>query len=265
MRIKNLFSVPEGQKVTEKVFGRVLISSLCSILLCMTCLVSATWAWYSVSLENPGNEINIGAPAVAVKVNNLDFASGTELESGTYQVTITHAGEADYFENKSTLYVTLTLGSTNTVCQLNAENAYQQAFVLEIGAGKQCGFAWEATWFAPGGNTESLNGGTLTIEDVVEEQPSVDTTVADVNGTTGETTAPAEVTTGETTAPAEEVTTGETTAPAEVTTGETTAPAEEVTTGETTAPVEETTTAATDAPEEETTTDETTAPAEENS
>ena len=59
MKIKDLFTVPEGQKVTEKVFHRVLISSICSILLCMSCLVSTTWAWFTVSIENQGNEIQI--------------------------------------------------------------------------------------------------------------------------------------------------------------------------------------------------------------
>ena len=36
---------------------RVLISSICSILLCMTCLVSTTWAWFAISIENEQNEI----------------------------------------------------------------------------------------------------------------------------------------------------------------------------------------------------------------
>ena len=59
MRIKTLFSIPEGEKVTEKALRRVLVSSICSILLCMTCLVNATWAWFTVSIENTGNVIEI--------------------------------------------------------------------------------------------------------------------------------------------------------------------------------------------------------------
>ena len=57
MRLKDLFTVPSGQKVTEKHMRRVLISSICSILLCMTCLVSTTWAWFAISIENEQNEI----------------------------------------------------------------------------------------------------------------------------------------------------------------------------------------------------------------
>ena len=40
--MKELFAVPEGKKITEKMFGRVLISSVCSILLCMACLIGTT-------------------------------------------------------------------------------------------------------------------------------------------------------------------------------------------------------------------------------
>lgn len=61
MRIKDLFTVPEGEKVTEQVFHRVLISSICSILLCMTCLAGTTWAWFTVSIENTGNVIEIAS------------------------------------------------------------------------------------------------------------------------------------------------------------------------------------------------------------
>ena len=60
MGIKKLFTVPEGEKITEQVFCRVLISSICSMLLCMACLAGTTWAWFTVSIENTGNVIEIG-------------------------------------------------------------------------------------------------------------------------------------------------------------------------------------------------------------
>ena len=59
--LKSLFTVPEGEKITEKQMQRVLVSSVCSILLLLSCLVSTTWAWFAVSIENTGNVIEIGA------------------------------------------------------------------------------------------------------------------------------------------------------------------------------------------------------------
>ena len=92
MKIKELFTVPEGQKVTEKVFHRVLISSICSILLCMSCLVSTTWAWFTVSIENQGNEIQIVDFEVSVTQNGVEIAEENgvySLAAGTYSIDAT--------------------------------------------------------------------------------------------------------------------------------------------------------------------------------
>lgn len=86
MRIKELFTVPEGKKVTEKVFARVLLSSVCSILLCMACLAGTTWAWFTVSLENRGNEIRIAQITANTKVTTAD-SEITPAEDGSYTLT----------------------------------------------------------------------------------------------------------------------------------------------------------------------------------
>ncbi len=106
MRIKELFTVPEGTKVTERMFCKVLISSICSILLCMACLVSTTWAWFSVSIENTDNKIIIATvnPRVKIKQNNLDTVEPSngsyELKAGNYFVEVeleNDATESDAF------------------------------------------------------------------------------------------------------------------------------------------------------------------------
>ena len=50
MRLKDLFTVPTGEKVTERHLNRVLVSSICGLLLCMACLVGTTWAWFTDSV-----------------------------------------------------------------------------------------------------------------------------------------------------------------------------------------------------------------------
>jgi len=86
MRIKDLFTVPEGEKVTEKVFGRVLISSVCGILLTMACLFSTTWAWFAVSIENQGNVIEITAITPEVEIHRADETPVTPMENGSYSL-----------------------------------------------------------------------------------------------------------------------------------------------------------------------------------
>lgn len=73
---KAFFSVPEGEKIKEKYFRRMLAASICSILLCVTCLVSVTWAWFSVSVEYPDNALQMGEFRVGFDVENL--ADSTE-------------------------------------------------------------------------------------------------------------------------------------------------------------------------------------------
>lgn len=153
MRLKELFIIPEGKKVTEKVFGRVLISSVCSILLCMVCLISTTWAWFTISIDNMGNEIQIGKPEIKFTVDNSEYVPGTELENKDIILSMVHANTADEFHKKSTLYVTLTIqngSETTTVCTtLNESNNYSAVINIQNNTEMPCSFGWTASWFAP--------------------------------------------------------------------------------------------------------------------
>lgn len=102
-RLKYLFSVPQGEKVTEKHLRRVLLSSVCSILLCLTCLVSTTWAWFTTTLTNTGNEIEVGSFNIEVDVRSMadetQPVTATDgvyaLSRGEYRVKVTHSGTSN--------------------------------------------------------------------------------------------------------------------------------------------------------------------------
>ena len=190
MRIRESFTVPEGQKVTEKVFRRVLASSVCSILLCMACLISTTWAWFAVSIDNEGNVIQIAdTPKVTLKVADQDFVSGTVLSQGIHKVNITHAGDLDDLHRKSTLYVTLTIDGTNAVCAiLNSENNYRQELEIPVGEGKEYSLSYEASWFEPV-NARPLVGNIIHIAEETAKTSQETTEAA-----TGPATAPAAAT-----------------------------------------------------------------------
>jgi len=195
LRIKELFTVPKDEKITEKAFARVLLSSVCSILLCMTCLAGTTWAWFTVSVENTGNVIQIGTAQANAAIVSVDgeevpegvavFAgaddeetdAGMPLPAGTYVFKITHANDYDDLNAKSTLYVTLTATGTNT----SEETAEGEATGGEVTTGKNscvygyvvlngdnhyettvtiqvaedCTLSMEVSWFAPA-NANSL-------------------------------------------------------------------------------------------------------------
>ena len=82
--LKNLFSVPKGKKVTDADMKRVLVSSVCGILVCMTCLISSTWAWYTVSVKTDAFTVSVADAAVSVAVNNqqASITESIDLEAG---------------------------------------------------------------------------------------------------------------------------------------------------------------------------------------
>ena len=116
MRIQSLFTVPEGEKVTEKAFGKVLLSSVCSILLCMACLMGTTWAWFRADLENKENLIQTADVQDEVIVGNpaVDPQNGVyTLAPGSYRISLkvtSNGSREDDFGLKN-VYMTMMVGS----------------------------------------------------------------------------------------------------------------------------------------------------------
>ena len=127
-RLKNLFCVAEGEKVTEKCFRRVLLSSICGILLCMTGLVSTTWALFSATVESQNNVIQVGTfvPSVSLIQGEIATQSGGAdtymLSQGVYQLLIVNDGTssgycvvtlADMYSDEKESWTTVTLDPSN--------------------------------------------------------------------------------------------------------------------------------------------------------
>ena len=173
MRLKDMFTVSKCQKVTEKQLLRVLTASICSIVLCMTCLAGTTWALFTVTIENTDNVIQIGKPEIVLTVDGGTFQSGNRLTADEHKIGIAHANDVDDLDRKSTLYVTLTVQreneeSINTYITLDHGKNY--AAEIRIVGGKDAALCWEVSWFAPV-NAIALIGDTLTVpgEKDVEE------------------------------------------------------------------------------------------------
>lgn len=236
LRIKELFSIPEGKKVTEKAFGRVLLSSICSIMLCMACLAGTTWAWFTVSIDNRGNEIQIATVEANVSIqdaaNNVvatDTSGKYALAAGTYTAQINLNSNAT--ESKSPVYVVISVsyGDEGAYYYLTFENGRKETTqAFHVGA-DSAAVSFAVSWVKPvSANTvgdEAIVIGEVSNEPVSE--PSTETTAPVTEPSTESTTIP-------TTEPSQEEkeATQQTTEPVESNQAETTA---------TTDPVEETT------------------------
>lgn len=152
MKMKALFSLPEGQKVTEKQLHRVLLTSICSILLCMSCLAGVTWAWFSASIENTNNVIWIAEPGVVLKIGETTY-KGETLSDAECAVRIEHGNERDVFEQKSTLYVVVSVQSGEKVIQaytiLNEVNQYVEKITIVNDTKAEFTIRAKAYWSVP--------------------------------------------------------------------------------------------------------------------
>lgn len=156
MRIKELFTIPEGTNVTEKVFGKVLISSVCSILLCMACLLGTTWAWFTVSVENRDNEIQIATVAANVHVQDESMNAISEISNGKYrfgQGTYTaHIQlESDATDLKSPVYVVVSASwdEETTYYYLTFENGKKEAKQKFLVGADSADVSFSVSWVAP--------------------------------------------------------------------------------------------------------------------
>ena len=58
--LKKLFAGSKDEKTNKKHKLRVLISTLCCVVLCLSFLVGTTWAWYTKTVSSQNNVLEIG-------------------------------------------------------------------------------------------------------------------------------------------------------------------------------------------------------------
>ena len=235
MRLRELFTVPGDKKISDKAFSRALFASICSILLCIGCLVGTTWAWFIVSVENEGNVIEIATISTAATVYAGDVEVTPDpdgsytLPVGTYTLQVQVANTAT--DSVRPIYVLMTVtqndqqqqfylafdGVTDTTITVTVEADPATLFLSARWAQPVATQVVDAVTFTQvtGDSTTS------TIPDDVTTTETVDTTTTTVDGeTTTSTTEDVTTTTDtvETTTTTEEVTTTTETESTETTT-----------------------------------------------
>ena len=89
-------------KLTDKAFSRLMLTSVLGILACIVCLCSATWAWFSGSVTSDNNTLVSGHFSLDVTVTSTDVPgsdvtvvpedggkASCALAPGEYTVTLT--------------------------------------------------------------------------------------------------------------------------------------------------------------------------------
>lgn len=96
-------------RLTDKAFTRLMITSVIGILLCMTCLCSATWALFSDDVTTSGNVLATGRFDLTVTVDTSDSVRIiTTRASASKRVTLADSPDGVY-------HVTLKMTDDTTV------------------------------------------------------------------------------------------------------------------------------------------------------
>lgn len=100
-------------KLTDKAFSRLVVTSIIGIFMCIVCLCSTTFAWFKDDAPSEGNRIQMADECLLAVTVSKDgtpiegIENGVALEAGVYDVTLSLPG------NTASGYCLITAGGVN--------------------------------------------------------------------------------------------------------------------------------------------------------
>ena len=87
-------SPAKADKITEQALTRSIFSSVLSILVCMTCLIGLTWAWFTAAEQGASNTLEAGEFKMEITVTGDGVTEGEDGYSiiGAATVTLERTG-----------------------------------------------------------------------------------------------------------------------------------------------------------------------------
>lgn len=212
MQIKEIFTIPDEQKATEKAFCRVLISTICWTVLCMICLAGTTWAWFTASVESKENVIEIASATAYVSVNGQEISQAYQTDSeGEFDICV----RLEHSENdwKVPVYVLMyvTQQENSSCYYFTFTSGGQMEQNLRLPIAELTNVSFQVSWIAPA-EAKPVEELAQTIEELEETESTQEST--ETTDPTGESISAEETSASEnTTEPEPEET--ETSAPTE--------------------------------------------------
>ena len=132
------------EKMTDKAFSRIMLSSILAIVLCMAALCSTSYAWFTTSLSTNGQ---LTAANFDITVSVTDTAAAVEAEedgsfilpAGEYTVSIQKSANATAQRGYASIrcgsevFYTQAIDGATIEFTLIAATEVQASFVAEIG------------------------------------------------------------------------------------------------------------------------------------
>ena len=109
------------KKLTDKAFSRLIITSFLGIFVCVICLCSTTFAWFSETTPSAGNKIKTSDSCDLSIVVEKDGVPLNDIESGVELLVGEHY----------TVTLALPAGNASGYCIITAgENTYYSDYIL---------------------------------------------------------------------------------------------------------------------------------------
>lgn len=121
---KDLFKSESQDKLTDKTFIRLIVTSILAITICIVCLCSSTWAWFNTSVSGGGNEIKAAGECLL----EISVAERVEVGDNVTYIPLTDAQGIEITDY--TVGVQLVTGKTYTVTLNLPDGATSSGYCL---------------------------------------------------------------------------------------------------------------------------------------
>ena len=171
--IVDLFYIPKYEKVSDKSFSRILLSSIFGAFICVFCLAGLTWAWFTSSVSSNANTISAAKFDVEITVKDnsstevtpnsdgsYSLENSSSLESVNYSVTVKATGDA------STGYCKIVLnGQVYHSIQLfpAGVEGKPQTVSFTVNVSSACTLTITPQWGSYSGDSRVNNNGVITV------------------------------------------------------------------------------------------------------
>ena len=168
-----------NENLTDKAVSRLMLTSIISILVCIVCLCSTTWAWFSSTVPSESNMLSTAAdcqllvcvtPTGSDTTTDIVFGESKTFTKGEYDVLMTlPAGSASgylaIYDNHGNRYY------SPYILQFTDSDVKSVSFKLVVGDASTAKLT--SKWGICAEEPSVMDGGVLNISDVEEQTESI--------------------------------------------------------------------------------------------